>query len=880
MKGICSFLFSIQIVIASVSFAQQNLDAVNCGGATPACNDIGVGFDISTDNSQDIEDFTTGGVSNPTINPNAIPGNLGCLLSGETTSTFIVINVTTSGTLEWSIQGPTTGCFDWIMWPYTLPTNGNPSPTCAMLQNDTQPPISCNWNGACGGFTGMANPGNLPAGADQSDFEYGLNVVAGESYLLCFSNYSGLTSSVDFDFFGTADVSCVPTTPDQTICENTSAIVDISAPSIISPSYNWLVTDGVSNTTGGVGVVVTPTQSTTYMVEITENEPGPNFGIVVVDTFDITLVPAPTPDAGVDQNVCFGFPIALDGTISDPANTILWSYTAPGIAPAPVVNFAPNASTEDPTVTTNQVGTYNFILSEDNGICPIEYDTAVVTMSQLTVTTTTAPSSCAGISDGQITINAPGAVQYSFDGGNTWVANNMGSTFGAGTYMVCAVTALGCEQCVNATVTNPAPVTISVSNDTLICQNGTAYLSASATGGTSYDFHWDFTANTDYSQSVNPVVNTTYTVYAENQNGCVSPSETIDVTIRPPLTGTISAWDTVCPTYDTDLFATVTGGLGMPYTFVWSTGDTEVGPDNDMINVTPDMTMNYTVTVTDECESSPLVMSTNVRVSPLPVPQYTVLNPEQCEPAVFDIVNSTDPTMSQYVYWQVDNDVEYINQDTITTEELWGGYYDIQMIVTSYEGCVDSLSFEDALNVKYTPVADFKYAPNPVTMFNTTVLFQNHSMNADTYQWYFADGYPGASAQTNVNVQFPDGVTGDYEVILIATSDLGCADTLTHTLIVHPEVIIYAPNAFTPDGDAFNQTWKVHMEGIDIYDFELLIYDRWGEVIWESHDISVGWDGMYNGRPVPAGTYIWTISTKDSLNDGKYNYEGHVSIIR
>jgi gliding motility-associated-like protein len=423
---------------------------------------------------------------------------------------------------------------------------------------------------------------------------------------------------------------------------------------------------------------------------------------------------------------------------------------------------------------------------------------------------------------------------------------------------------------------------LTVSNDTTICQNGTAYLVGTGIGGGGgpYTYHWDHTPSPLANQNENPTVSTTYTVYVESVNGCVSAPQDIEVTLRDPLTGTISPWDTVCPTYDTDIFATVTGGLGEPYTFVWSNGATYTGVNNHMINVTPPATQNYTVTITDECESTPLVMTTNVRVSPLPVPEYTVLNPIQCEPAIFDIVNSTDSSMSQYVYWLVNNDEQYINQDTITTVEFWGGNYDIQMIVTSYEGCVDSLTFENALNVKYQPHADFKYSPNPVTMFNTNVLFQNHSTNADYYEWFFEGGYPGTSAQTNVNVQYPEGVVGEYEVMLVAHSDLGCRDTALQTLIVFPEVIIYAPNAFTPDGDAFNQTWRVYMEGIDVYEFELLIYDRWGEVIWESHDINVGWDGMYNGQPVPTGTYVWTIRTKDSLNDAKYNYEGHVSILR
>lgn len=87
-------------------------------------------------------------------------------------------------------------------------------------------------------------------------------------------------------------------------------------------------------------------------------------------------------------------------------------------------------------------------------------------------------------------------------------------------------------------------------------------------------------------------------------------------------------------------------------------------------------------------------------------------------------------------------------------------------------------------------------------------------------------------------------MTGSYDVQLVTTSDLGCADTIDYDLIILPEVLVYAPNSFTPDGDEFNQNWRVFMEGIDTYDFELLLYNRWGEIIWESHDINVGWDGQ------------------------------------
>jgi gliding motility-associated-like protein len=320
--------------------------------------------------------------------------------------------------------------------------------------------------------------------------------------------------------------------------------------------------------------------------------------------------------------------------------------------------------------------------------------------------------------------------------------------------------------------------------------------------------------------------------------------------------------------------------LGQPYDFVWSNGATQNGPAVQTINVAPSQTTTYTVIITDQCESTPLVLETNIIVAPLPVPQYEVLDPDQCEPAIFHIVNTTDPSMSQFNYWWVEPNQQYLNQDTITTNEMWAGQYDLQMIVTSYFGCVDSLTFDDALDVRPKPIADFRHTANPVLMFNTDVLFTNYSSDGYSYQWSFEQGVPATSTQTNVKVAFPDGETGSYDVQLITTSELGCTDTMDYELIVFPEVLLYAPNTFTPDGDEFNQGWRVYMEGIDIFDFELLIFNRWGEVIWESHDIDALWYGTYDGKPLQQGTYQWIIRATDVLNDNKYEYNGHINLIK
>ena len=863
--------------LISVLFAQN--PPVNCDDAVEGCSTPS--FPITGQpGPTNIVDFGSGTGSNPSSNPNPSPGNSGCLLSGETTSTFITINVVSNGTLEWAMQGTNgNGFFDWIMWPYVYPAPGASSPTCAMLQAGTQPPVACNWNASSAGFTGMAAPGNLPPGAPQGNFENALNVTAGQTFLLCLSNYSGTTQNVNLGFTGSASVVCGVSAPDQTICLGASANVTITTPGLASPTFNWLVTNGVSNTTGGTNVSVTPLVTTAYQVEVTQLGGGGAANFVDTATFTITVENPPVPNAGPDQNICLGDPIQLAGIQSNPSNGLVWQYSAAGIVPAPVVNFAPNFSDPNAVVNTNQPGSYLFFLQESNPVCGNVFDTVQVIVSDLNISASFVAPSCQGLADGEIHIDAPGANEYSFDNGTTWQADSFAVTFTAGIYDVCARTPLGCMKCTQITVVDPAPVTISVSNDTTICQNGTGYLSATATGGTSYNFHWGMTGDLNSAQIVNPINTGYFTVYSENQNGCTSPLDSILVTVLAPISGSISPFDTVCPTFSTDITAVAGGGIGQPYTFTWSTGDTYTGVANHQINVTPSITTTYTVTINDGCESSPLILSTDIRVAPLPVPTYLVTNPIQCEPAEFEIINTTGPTMSQFVYWEVDG-FPYLNQDTILSQELMAGNYDIFMIATSYEGCVDSILYPNALHVDPIPEALFHFTPDPVMMFNTDVTFLNYSYNGDSYQWFFPGGTPAASTQEDVQVRYPDGVIDSYEVTLITTSALGCVDTLVKTIVVNPEVILYAPNTFTPDGDEFNQDWKIYIEGIDIYNFELFIFNRWGEVVWESHDPSVGWDGTYKGKIIPQGTYTWIIRTNDQLNDNKHVFNGFVNIIR
>jgi gliding motility-associated-like protein len=149
---------------------------------------------------------------------------------------------------------------------------------------------------------------------------------------------------------------------------------------------------------------------------------------------------------------------------------------------------------------------------------------------------------------------------------------------------------------------------------------------------------------------------------------------------------------------------------------------------------------------------------------------------------------------------------------------------------------------------------------------------------ADTYTWN--------NGLQNSFPYLPN--VGETEFIVQGTTNAGCAGTDTVLVTVledcveADEIIFWVPNTFTPDNDQFNQNWQVvFYSGFDPFFFELYLYNRWGELIWESHDVSAGWDGTYfNGRKCPDGVYTWKIRFKTLNSDDKRTAVGHLNLLR
>jgi gliding motility-associated-like protein len=161
---------------------------------------------------------------------------------------------------------------------------------------------------------------------------------------------------------------------------------------------------------------------------------------------------------------------------------------------------------------------------------------------------------------------------------------------------------------------------------------------------------------------------------------------------------------------------------------------------------------------------------------------------------------------------------------------------------------------------------------------------------SQTY-FYSADANLPGDTEWDVNgityTGNPVGLTWSDTGIYVLTAthwSLDCpSEPVTYTVTVKEceQLIYYIPNSFTPDGNEYNQTWgPVFTAGFDPYDFHLLVFDRWGETIWESWDVTTQWDGSYNGAPVQDGTYTWVIWFGDKYTDARYTKNGHVTILK
>lgn len=678
---------------------------------------------------------------------------------------------------------------------------------------------------------------------------------------------------------------------ETTICAGDTAFIDF-APQFPAGANNFTVdppTGVYQAAPGDANVGFLPTDSTLYTITA-QTMSGPQS-----IQWPVHVVQQIEPDAGLDDSLCHSLTqgAQLTGTLFNDGN-FYWTTdqmnTFSG-GPGNVI-YDPGTAVINPEVTANLPGYYSFILHEEDttGVCPEGTDTIFVYFSEETHTTTFLDPICNGYSDGEITITSDnsaasgdlGASEYSIDGGATFQSNGTFTGLPAGTYDIVTNDYLGCTFTSQVVLTDPPLVEIFLAsaNDSTVCQNGTATMVAYATGGTSYSFHWTHTGDAQGYQQVSPTNPFSTTVYAENENGCISSDETINIDLHTPITVSITPNDTICPGDDASVTVTANGGFN-GYNYSWTANGAPYNGTTEHIDVNPLVTTEYCVTVSDVCETTPVTICADILKGAVPNVMFTADTTEGCNPTTITFTNLTDPALSDSLTWKIGDDTYYFNSQVFTHEFDEVGTYDVYLEVYTEMGCHDDLLAEDYITVHEVPDARFYPLPNSTHMFSTDIDFVNLTEdNGYSYYWTMPGGTPSYSTDFTPHTTYPEEVANTYEVDLLVVSPFNCIDSAQAFVNVTSEVILFAPNVFTPDGDEYNETWRVYARGLDIYDFHLTVFNRWGEIVWESYDVTAEWDGTYGSKQPENQTYVWVVETKDAYTDKKYEFRGHVTVLK
>jgi gliding motility-associated-like protein len=287
---------------------------------------------------------------------------------------------------------------------------------------------------------------------------------------------------------------------------------------------------------------------------------------------------------------------------------------------------------------------------------------------------------------------------------------------------------------------------------------------------------------------------------------------------------------------------------------------------------------NYNVTLTATNPQTGCIdsISQPVSVYESPTVGFNVSSNAGCESVevtFYDTINAPNTNLQ----WNF-GDGETSNQSNFIDHQYDStGCFDVTLTITSLNGCVSSQTEQEMVCVYDTPVADFSTDNSTYIIDNAQVVFTNSSLYADTYLWNFGD--KDSSFASNPIHNYDD--VGEYLITLYAFNDGGCYDSMIVTINVVNDILIYVPNTITVDQDGKNEVfYPVLGEAFLKNTYHLTIFDRWGEVVFESYNYEVGWDGLYAGKfKAQDGTYTWQIKVKINENEGYRKFIGHVNVL-
>lgn len=410
----------------------------------------------------------------------------------------------------------------------------------------------------------------------------------------------------------------------------------------------------------------------------------------------------------------------------------------------------------------------------------------------------------------------------------------------------------------------PTPPSISAGTDTSLCEGQT--LTLTATNPDNAAISWS--NNVQDGVVFTPPLGTTIYTATASKDGCET---TDDIIVKVFATPTVDAGNdlTVCEGESATLTASNPDNAAITWDNNVEDGVTIEPPLGETTYVVSAALGNCTNT--DEIK---ITVEPSISASILPFDSllckgesiefsYELLNgnPVSCLWEFGDGANSSDCQSTSYTYAS-------------------DGCFDVTLTLTNAGGCSSNYVISDAVCVLEGPTAAFDMNTSTITSFDNTVHFTNLSQNASNYTWDFGDN-SFSSSEENPHHSYINQDQDAFEVTLIASDENDCIDSTSKIITFNKELLYYIPNAFTPDGLNGNNTFQAVLESTDdLEEYSFIIFNRWGNVVFETTDETVAWDGTFQGKAAPEGVYVWKISYRliDTVTNRKDS--GHVTLLR
>lgn len=657
----------------------------------------------------------------------------------------------------------------------------------------------------------------------------------------------------------------------------------IASGSIVS--YSWQFGDGSTSSQNqpqhayaGQG---------TYNVTLTaisdKNCPGSG-------TQTVSVFPLPTV-AFSAANVCDGTSMNFNNASSVPVGSItnyLWDFTSDG---------TPDNTTQSPSNLYASAGSYTAQLTAITDHNCIGTHTVLVTVYPNPVAQFTLSNVCEGIAmtfTNQSTIASGAIGSWHWGMGDNTIATQQNpqhlySTYG--NYYV-TLTATSDHNCV-ASVSEPAvvyPRPNVLFQSTSACLNQATQFTnqSSIAAGTIAKWRWDFDNNGVIDDSVN--VNPSY-VYPsagtmQSRLEALSNSNCASHLINPVIVhynpAALFTAPSTCMPDNTPFTNLSVSSDGVITSYQWDFNGDNI-TDNVQQNPVYNFAMLGTHPVKLEVQTQYGCTNTIVKsvyVNPKPVVQFSAQNNIGCPSLCVNFNNASSIGAGQIATYQWlfgDNSSPVFSQNA---SHCYGtGHYNVTLKAISDSGCVSNLSLPNLVTVYPVPVADFSIDPGEVDITTPQIHVDNKATGASSVNYTFNDGT--TQHTPDFTYTFNTDVAKTVLIMQVAVNSYGCRDSIIKPVTIKPAYALYVPNAFTPNEDGLNDGFKA--VGIGIATFKMWIFDRWGNVIFESDDINKAWDGSVNGKgnydKTKEDVYVWKAEVTDVLKQ-KHDLVGHVSIVK